>query len=139
MPNQFSAALILTFGSLFALPPPSRQIVPPALISPVEYAILDNGCQDKTDGIEWDFQWTNVPGARLYHLYVIGPQAKYPVINDAEIEFAAYQRTSPQSYIIERNRRGWRWKVRALVGKHEWSEWSEERTFDVEPLNTDCP
>jgi hypothetical protein len=69
---------------------------------------------------------------------VIGAQAKYPVINDAEITYASYHRASPQSYIIERHRRGWRWKVRALVGD-EWSEWSEERTFDVEPINTDCP
>ena len=138
MPNRMSAALILTLGSLLAPPVQDKQIEPPALISPVEYAVLDNGCQNRTNGIEWDFKWTDVPAARLYHLYVVGPQAKYPVINNAEITYAAYQDIRAESYIIESNRRGWRWKVRALVG-NEWSEWSEERTFDVEAMNTDCP
>ena len=35
-------------------------------------------------------------------------------------------------YIADQNRLGWRWKVRALVNDI-WSDWSEERTFDVAP------
>jgi len=32
---------------------------------------------------------------------------------------------------------GWIWKVRAKING-SWADWSPERTFDVEPLNTDC-
>ena len=33
---------------------------------------------------------------------------------------------------------GWTWKVRAIVGTTP-GEWTEPRTFNVEPVNTDCP
>jgi hypothetical protein len=35
------------------------------------------------------------------------------------------------------NRFDWRWKVRTMVNG-AWGPWSTERTFDVEPLDTDC-
>jgi hypothetical protein len=33
---------------------------------------------------------------------------------------------------------GWEWKVRAIFGVTP-GEWSEVRTFNVEPVDTDCP
>ena len=35
-------------------------------------------------------------------------------------------------------RLGWRWKVRALV-EGIWTDWSEERTFEVAPLDDNKP
>jgi len=68
-------------------------------------------------------------------LYVISVYATIAVINvetsDLELEFLN------SGYIADQNRSGWTWKVRAFIdGK--WGEWLKRRTFDVEPLNTDC-
>ena len=110
----------------------------PLLISPEEGAVLDNSRLDGSDDIVWDFDWSDCEGATQYHLYVIGPTAINPVIDHNNITSSSYQHIRHGSYIIERNRYGWTWKVRVRVGG-QWSEWSEIRTFDVEPLNTDPP
>jgi predicted small lipoprotein YifL len=113
-------------------------VLPPLLISPEEGAVLDNGRTDGLDDIVWDFNWSDCEGATEYHLYVIGPGAIYPIINVSNISSSSYQDIRYGSYIIERNRYGWTWQVKARVAG-QWTEWSEIRTFDVEPLNTDPP
>jgi len=110
---------------------------PPTLISPSEGAVLDNGCTTAADQIEWDFDWSDVSGATKYHLYVKWSNATIPVIDNEEITTSSYHYSS-SGYIADANRFDRRWKVRAYVGG-TWSAWSEERSFDVEPLNTDCP
>lgn len=107
-----------------------------ALLAPVTGAVLDNGCATQPDAIVWDFDWSDVPGADAYHLYVIGPRAVYPVVDHSALFESAYTDAS-MGYIIEENRRGWRWRVRARVG-NSWGPWSSERTFDVEALDSDC-
>ncbi len=138
----------------------------PQLLSPAEGEIMDNGCQGTSDAEVWDFDWTDVgstfqstdvvvtssthgagtcadcftylphDGEIDYHLFVIGPTAIYPVIDHTVAE-SSYHRVS-YGYIVNRNTHGWRWKVRARIDG-EWMPWSPERTFDVEPLDTDCP
>ncbi len=110
----------------------------PLLISPEKGAVLDNGRTDRSDDIVWDFDWSDCEGATEYHLYVIGYNAILPVIDVSNITSSSYQHIRHGSYIIERNRCGWTWKVRARVAG-QWTEWSEIRTFDVEPLNADPP
>ncbi len=105
------------------------------LLSPDAGAVLDNGRSDRSDPVEWVFDWSDVPGATRYNIHVIAGTATIPMI-DAETEESAYVHLGLSSYIIDRNRTGWTWKVRAMVDG-EWSEWSEVREFDVEPLNTD--
>ena len=106
------------------------------LISPENGAVLDNGCQDFSDLIEWYFDWDDFPSAERYHLFVIGSSAQYPVIDNDNIEVSEYL-SSEKAYVIPSNAKDWTWKVRAYVNG-EWIGWSEERTFDVEPINTDC-
>ena len=78
----------------------------------------------------WNFGWYDCPEAERYHLYVIGPGALNPIVDDANVHSATYQLRKESYGITTLN--GWRWKVRAFVdGK--WGEWSEERTFDVAP------
>ncbi|MCD4766776.1 MAG: hypothetical protein K8R34_09725 [Methanosarcinales archaeon] len=113
----------------------SIEISPTVLISPKEDAVMDNGRTDRTDSIIWDFDWSDVKGATEYQLYVIGDTAKYPVI-DRVTSSSSYHHSSPGSYIIESNRYGWTWKVRAQVNG-QWGDWSETRTFSVEEVNTD--
>jgi hypothetical protein len=86
--------------------------------------------------LEWFFDWSDVQGASTYRLFVIGPKASIPVI-DLEIASSEYDR-SEYAFILDENRIGWRWKVRALI-KGRWTGWTATRVFDAEPLNTDCP
>jgi hypothetical protein len=97
---------------------------------------VDNGCSEFEDGLLWEFAWTACPGAQSYALYVIGPTATIPVV-DETIAGTSYTYQS-EGHIPDANRLGWRWKVRVLQDD-EWGDWSPEWTFDVEPLNTDCP
>jgi len=108
----------------------------PLLMIPLSGAIMDNGCLNRTDPIEWYFSWTNVQGAEMYELYVKEQYATGPTIDLQVIET---QYTSiTYGNIIVQNSQNWIWKVRCLIdGK--WSDWSPEQTFQVEPIQTDCP
>jgi hypothetical protein len=107
------------------------------LISPANGAVMDNGCQDKSNGVTWDFDWSDVPGATAYHLRVWHNPA-LPVINNMAVPSSSYHDDSPATYIINTNLIGWRWMVRAKV-HGIWGRWSIVRSFRVEKLNTDCP
>jgi hypothetical protein len=108
----------------------------PTLISPRSGAVLDNGCSDKSDEIRWTFNWRGVLGATKYHLYVKGANAQYPLINKSNLTTSNYIHKT-FGYIANQNRNNWKWKVRAYVNGN-WGGWSTERSFNVEPLNTDC-
>jgi hypothetical protein len=110
----------------------------PSLISPEQGAIVDNGRIDRLDTTVWDFDWSDCQGATRYHLYVVGPHNVYPLIDDQAISDSSYHRDEPRSYVADKNRLGWTWKVRARLGE-QWGEWSETRTFDFEPVDSDPP
>lgn len=110
---------------------------PPTLISPANGVVMDNGCQDKSNGITWDFDWSDVPGATEYQIRVWKNPA-LPLINNAPTPTSNFHYDSPQSYIINSNLTGWRWMVRAKV-RFRWGPWSRVGYFSVERLNTDCP
>jgi len=101
------------------------------LISPEEGEILDNGRTDRLDDIIWDFDWSDCEGATQYHLYVFHLGSINPVIDNDNIISSSYHAVSHGSYIVEENRYGWTWKVRAKVNGR-WGNWSQIRTFDVE-------
>jgi WD40 repeat protein len=105
----------------FALPPG------PVLVSPAPGAILANG--PATPPPVWEFAWSH-PNATEFHLYVVGPRATSPLI-DARVTSSSF-RFEGKGIIFDPNRLGWRWKVRARVNR-AWTDWSEERTFDVAP------
>jgi hypothetical protein len=63
----------------------------------------------------------------------MGPTAAWPLINNSTLTSPSFQFKST-GYVGEPSLRGWRWKVRALV-QGIWTDWSEERTFDVAPLD----
>ena len=109
----------------------------PSLISPAPGAVLDNGRRDGLDDIVWDFDWSDCPGATAYHLYVIAPGATVPRINNNTITSSAYHHVSG-GYTPDADRFNWTWRVRARVGE-QWGAWSETRSFDVEPVDTDPP
>ena len=136
--------LLLLIGALISSCSQSEsELVTVYLIYPKNNAIMDNACSDGTAGnwsdlIEWNFDWEDFSTAQKYHLYVRGSDAGSPLIDDENITSSEFSRIDEGSYIVNRNCCDWTWKVRAYANG-EWTEWSEIRTFDVEPLNTDCP
>jgi len=114
----------------------------PVLLSPANGEIMDNGCitafpDNDLERQIWNFDWSDVPGATVYHLYVKNPRATFPVIDNPNITASEFERRST-GYVIEANARGWEWRVRARIGD-TFGDWSATRTFDVEPAVTDCP
>jgi hypothetical protein len=108
----------------------------PTLISPLNNALMDNNCQGNTEAIQWNFSWTSVTGATKYQIYVIHTGAANPVIDEIVSTTSYY--FGPSGWIPNENLSGWTWRVRAGNDSNVWSNWSTERSFVVEPLNTDC-
>ncbi len=105
------------------------------LNSPANGAVLDNGCSNLGNLLTWDFAWSACSGTTQYNIYVKHPNDATPridtVVNTTSYHYEGYF-TVDDSHLS-----GWRWKVRAMVNGY-WGDWSLERGFDVEPLNTDC-
>lgn len=143
---------LLVFGiGLFALPelshdpmptqPPPDQVVPetgciPMPIAPETGAILDNGRTDGADQVTMHFDWSDCPGAREYHL-MVGPISMNPVIDQFMPE-SFFDYVNPGASFTEEYLNTWAWKVRPDING-QWTPWSEERTFEIEPINTDPP
>ena len=108
----------------------------PQLEAPADGATLDNGRYDRSDYQIWDFSWRPVPHASWYRIYVKHPGALKPAVDEVVVE--PHYRKKDRGYVVDRYRMGWTWKAQAYVGD-EWGPWSETRTFDVEPLDTDPP
>jgi surface protein len=111
----------------------------PALTTPMNGAILDNGCTppyQSTNSSDWFFDWTICPEATLYHLYVKHPTASNPLFEDSTLTTSQYNLILTDSYTSSIV--GWEVKVRAFIDG-AWSDWSPVITFDVEPPGTDCP
>ena len=103
------------------------------LLYPASSDILDNGCKNSSDGFNWFFDWTNIPGASKYHLYVISSTASNAIINKDDIDNSEFNYFS-DGYVYTYE---WKWKFRALINDN-WTEWSNEKYFKVEPQGTDC-
>ena len=115
----------------FEVDPPS-----PRLILPAAGAIADNGCRAGDDGIAWDFEWSACRGAERYHLFVIGPSATIPVVDDDRLGGTTYAHRA-RAFVAGANAQGWTWRVQARADG-EWLDWSAPATFSVEPPDTDC-
>jgi len=107
----------------------------PSLILPENGDLLDNGCVIGGDLMTWEFDWSDVPGASQYNLWVKHPSATMPAIDSV---FGASGYTYSEFGYTE-ELFGWEWRVRAGSGGDNWGSWSETWVFDVEPANTDCP
>lgn len=114
--------------------PSSEDLCVPEPISPRQGEVMDNGRADQADAVEWSFDWSECPGADSYQLEVVG---QYAFISGIDVTLAEtrYDELGEGSYISERNRLGWTWRVRARTGG-VWGGWAEG-SFDVEPVDTD--
>jgi hypothetical protein len=108
----------------------------PALVSPREGAVLDNGRTDGTDPLVWQFKWSGCTGATVYQIYVRHRGASQALVS-RRVTKPTYQYRC-DCYVAEQNRHNWYWRVRAKVGG-SWKAWSPERPFDVQSPDTDPP
>ena len=114
----------------------TKSVCNQTLVSPLDNAVLDNGCYIYPNARTWVFNWNNCTDATSYELYIIGPNSTSP---EVDLETLNTQYTlSDLTRIYESDRIGWTWKVRSQINA-VWGAWSVERTFNVEPMNTDCP
>jgi hypothetical protein len=134
--TRIAAVLLLAAAAVACdRPPTAPTSLVPVLLSPAIGAVLPNGCFDFSREYNWDFDWQGVPGATVYHLYVIGPEVSVPLIEIENRVPSTYRHTSIGW--IGRTF-GWRWRVRARVDGtfRDWSAWS---SFSVEPPDIGCP
>ena len=110
------------------------QICVPAQLTPAPGESMDNGCSNGQNGISWEFDWDDCPAADLYSIHIDHPSLEQPI--DRDLPVSAFSLLE-QRAIPEDSRIGWTWKVRARVNGI-WGNYSPDRTFDVERLNTDC-
>lgn len=104
------------------------------LLAPAEGELMDNGRDDGTDAIIWDFEWSSCGEATVYHFELFPPFFPEP-IQSHPVSEPSFHIFNSGSYIPDVNRFNWRWRVRSLIDG-ELGPWAEA-TFDVEPVNTD--
>jgi len=109
----------------------------PQLTSPPKGAELDNGRRDRRDGILWRFVWRPMAGATNYWIKVEKCGAGHAEVNDS-LKANTFAYRSRGGYVSEENRYMWVWRVRAKVAGR-WTDWSDGRTFSVEPVDRDPP
>ncbi len=118
-----------------ATTPAPAAICVPSLASPANGATLDNGRLDHADQLVWEFDWSDCAGASSYHIYVKHGGSASAFIDKDDLGDSSY-RHSNNGYVASSSLAGWTWKVRAKVGT-EWGAWSAERSFEVEPPDSD--
>jgi serine/threonine protein kinase/tetratricopeptide (TPR) repeat protein len=126
------AAALLGLDVPPALKEPPVLTTGPTLVKPAAGAMLENRTFVWSKKSVWEFGWSEVPGATRYHLYVVLDGTHVPTIHNSTLTSSSYQ-FETGAFVPDQNRLGWRWKVRALV-QGTWTDWSEERTFDVTPF-----
>jgi hypothetical protein len=110
------------------------QVCIPDQVLPEEAAVMDNGCTNQDNGILWDFDWDDCPGADMYSIHLSHPSLETPFDRDLTIsQFSLLE----DRVLPDEARIGWTWRVRARVNG-VWGNYTADRTFDVERLNTDC-
>jgi WD40 repeat protein len=110
-------------ANAFQPPPPG-----PALLEPAADATLDNGSLDGKKRYAWEFKWEEVPGARCYHLHVIGSNVFTPLVDNATLTATSFRREEGGYFSAA----ACRWKVRAQTAEGVWTAWSEGM-FKVAP------
>jgi hypothetical protein len=112
----------------------------PTLLKPAAGASLDFG-RSKYSHLRdmsriWEFNWSEVPGATQYHLHLFRPDGMI-FINNPTLTSSSC-RVEAERFLVDWVLLDRRWKVRALVNGI-WTDWSEERTFAIAPLDDSKP
>jgi len=106
-------------------------------LAPSAAAVMDNGCSNRENGIRWEFDWSDCSDAQFYEFFLQQRGTQEPRVDVRNLTTSSFT-VLESGFIFEEARTGWFWKVRSRING-VWSEWSPERDFEVEPVNTDCP
>lgn len=112
----------------------------PTLQSPVEGARIrqndpTTGCyfdQDKGYGHQIAFDWSDVSAASSYHIYAIGSNATFPIIDTIVVASRLFYRGC--GYVIDSNLKGWKWRVASVGADGSVGPWSAYGTWDFDPI-----
>ena len=127
---------VLLAAALACAGEPSVPLVP-TLNTPADGAIADNACSsDASETTVWDFDWSDVPGATSYELWVKHRSSQEPEIHETALQTSSH-RAGRYTLAEGQYLQGWEWKVRAKVNGVD-QPWSKTGTFNVEPPDTDC-
>lgn len=107
------------------------------LLTPAPGAVMDNGCTNRENGIRWEFDWSDCSDAQFYGFYLQQRGTLEPRVDARNLTTSSFT-VLESGFVFEEARTGWFWKVRSRING-VWSNWSPEREFEVEPVNTDCP
>ena len=126
--------------------PSPFEILPPELDLPEESTEMDNGCENGDDSIKWEFSWFQVQGADQYQIEILNGREELVISQTTEAHEFSYECKDNSNEIsgcdiYPSDYQSWHWRVRAGNADHGdimWSDWSETRPFNIEPLNTDC-
>jgi hypothetical protein len=110
------------------------QVCIPNQLLPEDNAVMDNGCTSQDNGILWDFDWDDCPGADMYSFHLSHPSLETPF--DRDLPVSSFSLLEDR-VLPEETRIGWTWRVRARVNGI-WGNYTADRTFDAERVNTDC-
>jgi len=79
------------------------------------------------------FSWQVVPEASSYRLFVKNVEGAFPSL-DVSVHKPNYIWNQCGSYIVNKQRLGWTWKVQVIYKNGEEGGWSKEQTFSYKPL-----
>lgn len=130
--GTLGAVVIANWDKVFGSNQSRKVACVPALAEPRDNAVLPQRLPDGKGALNWTFGWKACPTAAKYHLFVIGPTASKPLVDEDSLTSATYQFQRARGSISKSKAQGWTWKVRAHVDG-QWGEWSEVRKFDVAP------
>ncbi|MDX2128976.1 MAG: jacalin-like lectin [Chloroherpetonaceae bacterium] len=116
---------------IFQQPVPS-----PAITSlfPLANSVLDNGCNNREDPMDWFFQWNPTDNAAIYHFEVYR-EGEPPTISETKLHsnFFSFNTTG---FVDNQKLSNWHWRVRAQING-SWSAWVDH-PFSLEGNNNDC-
>jgi hypothetical protein len=99
---------------------------------------MDNGCQDGSNGIVWDFDWSDCPGATYdLRVWVDKPGLVLPYVFSRSDLTSSFYHYEAATYVYVQDTK-FQWGVRPRING-VYGPWSETGDFNVEPVNTDCP
>lgn len=134
--RRASAVGLLTIALLaLGLPWALAEADCPQLLSPAAGEVMDNGRSDGLDDVVWEFSWLPCDDAEAYQLMVDLRAPGILSTGYVDVETLATEYTYTRERFIG-TLAGWTWRVRARVAG-VWGPWSEERSFTLEPENSD--
>ena len=136
-PLARSVACVVLLAAAFGCSGAPVAPLVPTLALPAEGGLADNACTlDQSEAVVWDFDWSDVPGASSYELWVKHRNSAQPEIDQTGLQTSSHR--AGRFVVLEGDMlQGWEWKVRAVVNGAP-QPWSKTGTFSIEPLDTDC-